>query len=414
MSVRLKLYYLIYLISFNVFSQNLGEITIYNTSNSGLTYNQVNCLEFSDDSTLWIGTQNKLNILENNTEWWSVDANTPGSMLGSNIIKSLEWAENISPPTMFIGTTNGITTTTLDSWEDNYGWSCDPNNGIINTLLYNDKLWAGSTDGLCVEGIGGEGEWLLKNTENGFYSNNITSIKNNNTNTSVAIGTMNGGLVIYENDFQIYYTSNSDILDNTVLDVAFDQNNNIIICTPQAGLGVLTENGSWIWFNTINSTLPSNSLKNVIVDNNNNLWISTLEDGLIYYTNNSFYHYNTENSALPDNIINCLILGPENNLWLGTDNAGLVKITTPNSSKSISFDYNTRVYPTIFNFNINIEILEKTKIQIYNEYGQLIDPEQTLYAGLHTINTENYTKGIYILKLKTTESLKSYKLIKHY
>ena len=264
MFARLKLYYLIYLISLNVFAQNLGEITIYNTSNSGLTYNQVNCLEFSDDSTLWIGTQNKLNILENSTDWWSVDANTTGSMLGSNIIKSLEWTESTSPPTMFIGTTNGITTTTLDSWDDNYGWSCDPNNGIINTLLYNDKLWAGSTDGLCVEGIGGEGEWLLKNTENGFYSNNITSIKNNNTNTSVAIGTMNGGLVIYENDFQIYYTSNSDILDNTVLDVAFDQNNNIIICTPQAGLGVLTENGSWIWFNTINSTLPSNSLKNVI------------------------------------------------------------------------------------------------------------------------------------------------------
>ena len=89
------------------------------------------------------------------------------------------------------------------------------------------------------------------------------------------------------------------------------------------------------------------------------------------------------------------------------DNAGLVKITAPNSSKNTSFDYQTLVYPTIFNFNINIEILEKTKIQIYNEYGQLVDHEQTLYAGLHTINTESYTKGIYILKLKTTDSQKS-------
>ena len=97
MCARLKLYYLIYLISLNVFAQNLGEITIYNTSNSGLTYNQVNCLEFSDDSTLWVGTQNKLNILENSTDWWSVDANTTGSMLGSNIIKSLILGSTLRP-----------------------------------------------------------------------------------------------------------------------------------------------------------------------------------------------------------------------------------------------------------------------------------------------------------------------------
>jgi len=414
MCVRLKLYYLIYLISFNVVAQNLGEITIYNTSNSGLTYNQVNCLEFSDDSTLWIGTQNKLNILENNANWVSFDANAPGSLLGSNVIKSLEWAENASPPTMFIGTTNGISTANVNSWEDNYGWTCDPNNGVINTLLYNVDLWAGSTDGLCVKELGGENDWLLQNTENGFYANNITSIKTNNNNSSIAIGTMNGGLVIYETDFQIYYTSNSDILDNTVFDIAFDQNNNIIICTPQAGLGILTENGSWIWFNTINSNLPSNSLKNVIVDNDNNLWISTLEDGLIYYTNNSFYHYNTKNSDLPDDIINCMLLGPNNNLWLGTDNSGIVKINIQNSSINESSDHHINIYPTVFNLNINIEVLEKTKIQFYNEYGKLIGDEQTLYPGLNSIDTQSYSQGLYIIRLKTNRFHKTYKLIKSY
>lgn len=414
MCIRLTFYYLIYLSGFSLLAQNIGEITIYNTSNSGLTYNQVNCLEFSDDSTLWIGTQNKLNILENSTEWLSMDANAPGSVIGSNTIKSLEWAENASPPTMFIGTTNGISTATVNSWNGDYGWSCDPNNGIINTLLYNTDLWAGSTDGLCVKELGGEDDWLLKNTENGFYSNNITSIKKNNNNSSIAIGTMNGGLVMYENDFQIYYTSNSGILDNTVFDVAFDQNNNIIICTPQAGLGVLTENGSWIWFNTVNSTIPSNSLKNIIVDNNNNLWISTLEDGLIYYTNNSFYHYHTGNSELPDNIINCLIVGPENNLWLGTDNSGVVKINMLNNSVNESFDQHNHVYPTIFHFNLNIEVVEKTKIQIYNESGQLVNKEKTLYAGSHNIDTETYKKGLYVLKLTTIHSQKTYKLIKYH
>ena len=145
----------------------------------------------------------------------------------------------------------------------------------------------------------------------------------------VAIGTMNGGLVTYDQEFNIYYSSNSDILDNTVFDVVFDQNNNIIICTPQAGLGVLTENGSWVWFNTVNSTLPTNSLKNIVVDNNNNLWITTLENGLIHYKDNTFYNYTMANSDLPDNKINFLKFGPNNHLWLGTDAAGLVKINTP-------------------------------------------------------------------------------------
>ena len=123
----------------------------------------------------------------------------------------------------------------------------------------------------------------------------------------IAIGTMNGGLVTYSDDlFNIYYSTNSDILDNSILDVTFDNNNNVIMCTPQAGMGVFTQNGSCIWFNTINSELPTNSLKNVVVDSNNNLWITTLEDGLIQYKNNTFYTYNTENSNLPDNQINTI------------------------------------------------------------------------------------------------------------
>ena len=154
---------------------------------------------------------------------------------------------------MFVGTTNGI----IDYWDAGgpindqspgpgawypaFGASCYPNNGVINCLLYNNGVWAGSTDGLCIQYMGGEGNWLLQNTETGWYSSNITSIQKNPNNNMLAIGTMNGGLVTYDQEFDVYYSSNSDILDNTVFDAVFDQNNNIIICTPQAGLGVLTE-----------------------------------------------------------------------------------------------------------------------------------------------------------------------------
>ena len=188
----------------------------------------------------------------------------------------------------------------------------------ITTLALdnNNQLWAGTTDGLCIENMGAEGSWLIHNTNTKFYSNNITQIKHNPNNNMIAIGTMNGGLVTYSDDlFNIYYSTNSDILDNSILDVTFDNNNNVIMCTPQAGMGVFTQNGSWIWFNTINSELPTNSLKNVVVDSNNNLWITTLEDGLIQYKNNTFYTYNTENSDLPDNQINTISICVDTILW---------------------------------------------------------------------------------------------------
>lgn len=406
-----KAYFLIFLlISLSLSSQELGGITIYNTENSDLAYNQINCLEFGEDGALWIGTQNGLNILETNGSWSYFDTNTPNSQLASNIIHTLEWAQNLSPPTMFIGTNAGISTANTNAWTENYGWTCDPNNSVINSLLYSNTLWSGAVEGLCIEGMGSKGDWLMKNTETGFYSNHITSIKKNANTNLIGIGTMNGGLITFDDTFNIYYSSNSDILDNTVFDLAFDNNNNIIICTPQAGLGVLTENNDWIWLNTINSELPTNSLRNVIVDNNNNLWISTLEDGLVQYSSNSFYHYTYENSNLPDNNINCLIYGPNNNLWLGT-NSGLVKINMSNMEVPESKNRQPKIYPTSFDSKITIECFQKTDVKIFNIEGKLIK-QCSLAVGRNFINTINYRSGFYIIHVTSKNFQKSYKLFK--
>lgn len=400
--------YLISALSTSLFSQNLGVVTTYNSDNSNLCYNQINSLEFSDNGELWIGTQNGISIFNITEDTW---INISNKNLSTSIITALEFNNsNSSLPSMFIGNSQGIDLATWDSgliglqgeniiWDNEYGSACAPNNGIISTLLYDNELWSGTTDGLCIEGFGPEGSWMIQNTSTEFYSNNITSIKKNPNNGMIAIGTMNGGLVTYDGQFNIYYSSNSDILDNSVLDVAFDQNNNIIICSPQAGLGVLTEGGSWIWFNTINSELQSNSLKNVIVDSNNNLWITTLEDGLIHYKNNVFYNYTTENSNLPDNKINCLELGPNNQLWLGTDTSGLVQINIPITNITENKLVNL-VFPTVFDSEIYIELLKPGSIYIYNQYGQLMD-KKLLPPGNNYINTIHYQSGIYFILTET-------------
>ena len=178
---------------------------------------------------------------------------------------------------------------------------------------------------------------------------------------------MNGGLVTYNNEFNIYYSTNSDILDNTILDLSFDQNNNIILCTPQAGLGVLTENGSWIWLNTTNSLLTTNSLRRIVVDNNNDIWIATLEDGLIHYKNNAFYNYTIENSDFPDNKINFLKLGPNQNLWAATETAGLVKINIQASSTSEEISEFCNIWPTVFSSVLNIHLTHPCEVSVFNQ-----------------------------------------------
>mgnify|MGYP001297701647 CR=1 FL=1 len=415
--------YLALIIGLNTIGQNLNDIEIYNTANSGINYNQINSIEFENPNRLWVGTSNGLSIFDLSTNIW-YNFNTsittpPWCCLDNENVTAVEWAEEIN--TMFIGTNNGILGFFSEDGEINYdstnwttsiGSSCSANNNIINSILYDDGIWSGSTDGLCIENLGGEGEWLLQNTQTGFYSNHFKSIIKNPNTDLIAIGTMNGGLITYDGEFNNYYSSNSGILDNSVLDVTFDQNNNIIITTPQAGLGILTENNSWVWLNNLNSNIASNSLKNVTVDINNNLWITTLENGLSHYINNTFYNYNTSNSNLPDNKINCLLFDENNNLWLGTDSSGLIKINNPTMNTINETNSMNNIDATITQELIKIHLNQKATYEILNQNGQLIN-NGILSEGDNVVTISHYSSGFYILKIKNNQSLCIKKLIKN-
>ncbi len=416
------LYYLALFVGLNSFSQNLNDIEIYNTENSDIIFNQINSIEFDNQNRLWAGTANGLSIFDLSTNTW-YNFDEPNSTLtwcceSSVNINTIHWAEAINK--MYIGTNNGIISFDNSNndinyddtnWTTNIGLDCSANSSIINAILYDNGIWSGSTDGLCIEYFGGEGEWLLQNTQTGFYSNHYKSINQNPNTNLIAIGTMNGGLITYDGEFNNYYSSNSGILDNSVFDAVFDQNNNIIITTPQAGLGILTESGSWIWLNTLNSNIPTNSLKNITVDVNNNLWITTLENGLTHYKNNLFYNYNTSNSNLPDNQINCLSFDQDNNLWIGTNSSGLIKINNPTldtPSFTKPFD-NIKISASWDLIEVNLH--EKGQYEILNQNGQLINTG-FFNPGDNKVNTAAFASGLYIFKIKTNESAFVYKILK--
>jgi hypothetical protein len=417
MNFILKLLCLIIISSYDSTGQNLGETTIYNTENSSIIYNEINCLEFDSFGKLWIGTSNGISVFTESTNSWDnfYNQELSDNTLLSNTIQTIESNEE----SLFIGTIDGVIHISSYSgipedaiWNNNYGSSCLTDNNI-RSMLWDQSLWIGTTGGLCIENAGPEGTWLMQNTNTGLYSNNITSIKRNTNNNLIAIGTMNGGLVTYDNGFNIYYSSNSNILDNTIWDLAFDQNNNIILCTPQAGLGVFTENESWVWFNTVNSNIPTNSLKKVVVDINNNLWISSLESGLIQYIDNFFYNYNVSNSDIPDNIITALTIGPNNNLWIGTKTNGIVKININESIKNEDLIKQPHlITSTSFKNNISIQTHIIGTLSIFNKIGKLIYTKK-LKNHNNNINTEFYMPGLYILSIENSNHIQTQKIIKY-
>ena len=403
------------------FGQDISVVDVFNSENSAIIYDDINCLEFDSNNHMWVGTSEGLSIFNyENNEWFNFDSNLsiePWCCVNNLEIMSLEWANEIG--TMFIGTNNGIIsysnssseiTFSEQNWEINIGSECSANNNIINTILYDDRIWAGGTDGLCVQFFQGKEEWSLFNTQTGFYSNNYKSIEKNFNNGMVGIGTMNGGLITYNGEFTNYYSENSGILDNSILDLAFDLNDNIIVTSPQAGLGILTNLGNWIWLNTVNSNIVSNSLKNVIVDGNNSIWITTLQDGISQYYNNNFYNYNTNNSPLIDNEINCLIIDNEENLWLGTKNSGLIKIETFYSSTLEEFTDNYQI-----NFKkdeISINSQSYSNLKIFDISGKLLY-NNYFSAGESKISTLTFKPGFYLVHIKTNNSFVTKKFAKN-
>ena len=150
-------------------------------------------------------------------------------------------------------------------------------------------------------------------------SNHITKIIKHPSNETIFFGTLNGGLITFNNDFMFYNNDNSQLLDNTIKDLYFDENENLIMTTTFAGLGVWSSTNFWTWFNSqTNPSLPFfiNSLDELIIDNENNIWITTMENGLVKYSNNTWTFYNSQNSNLPEDKINCIEFDKINNrIW---------------------------------------------------------------------------------------------------
>jgi len=393
------IYILLFLIpTYFVFGQISWET--YNSNNSPLPYNQVNDITIDLDNNLIIGTEYGLAKFSNNGNWDIFFNEGEEDGLTSNIIKSVHTDLNND---IWACSPDGISIIHTDNnWSYlNTSNSILPSNFTKSILFESDnKTWIGTTGGLAL--IEND-NWTVFNFLGmaDIFSDHITKIIQHPNDGNLIIGTLNGGLINYNGEFVFLNNDNSELLDNTIKDLHFDANENLIMTTTFAGMGVWTNTNSWIWFNSqTNPSLPFfiNSLGDISIDNNGNIWIATMEDGLVKYLNNIWTFYNSENSSLPENEINCITYDNMNNqLWIGTQTSGLVSMNLNNLTISES------KLTSVLNIknphcqtSLIIESTRNVSIEIVNYYGTIVK-KIDLEKGLNNIYMTDVNSGIYFI-----------------
>ena len=148
------------------------------------------------------------------------------------------------------------------------------------------------------------------------------------------VGTLSG-LNIY-NEAKNNFTRISELESIFVQDIFEDSKDLIWVSTYSRGVFQLNpETGEWKNFihNVADtSSLPYNKITTVFEDSQKRLWIATQGGGFCLYnrTDDTFTTYNTTN-GLPNDVVYQIVEDQEHNLWLST-NAGLVRYNSQNGT----------------------------------------------------------------------------------
>ena len=255
-----------------------NNFTNFNSSNSGIPSNQINCLSASSSNDIWIGTPLGLAIFNGST--WNV-FNTSNSDLPNNDVNAITFDQS---GLGWIGTNNGFASFDGINWE------------VFNySSAQFEFLWV---TGLTVD-----------------------------MNNTVWLGSNNYGILSWENNiFTEYIDTQQNFPTGKISAAEVDLNNNVWFGHLSNGI---TRGGvSFYDGNMFTSFFPGSvtiKINNIhIEDLTNNKWISTTEGVIRYDETNNVTNYNIQNSLLSNNNVKGIV-DHENTLWIVTFGSGLNK-----------------------------------------------------------------------------------------
>ncbi|MBN1300525.1 MAG: T9SS type A sorting domain-containing protein [Melioribacteraceae bacterium] len=415
------------LISLNVNAQTWKSFT---TDNSNLPDNMVRSIAIGSDNAVWFATESGLASFKNNV--WEVYTTENG--LSSNKINYVSFLP-FNSDSLWIGTDNGAAILTTDSDDISYTRFINRENDEI----ISDTVTAAELDGLSGNWIGTD-KGLSVITESGIYNfteenglenGEVSSLKTLPDNW-VHVGTAGGGVSRLKYNGVDAVTSASRIIttwsglaSDSVLTIYVTDDTLRWYGTTQ---GVSTHHGentkdinNWWIYNTYTSDIIDNYVRAIVRDKNGNMWFGTKKGLSKLSSDKSTWQSYTEDDGLVGNNVFDIKVDMHNNLWIATDEGVSMfseSATSVNSNEVEDYKIRLTNYPNPFNPSTTIEYIVSNSLQsrfsnlglvaveliVFDILGHKVETlvNSQHLPGIYRIswNAVGQSSGIYFCKLK--------------
>jgi ligand-binding sensor domain-containing protein len=389
----------------------------FNCAGGQLGNDTVSAICINNSNNVWVGT-NKGFSKYNGNQWTKYT--TLNGLVNNEILSIAVETNGVA----WIATDGGVSRFDGVNWQ-NFTTS----NGLADNRVYcimidhNNKKWFGTNSGVSVYN---DTTWSTFDQNNSSLpgATDIIAIAEDKSNIKW-FGTVpfESGLYAYNDTTSQWQTYNSAI-DTTICgddynDIFVDDSNNIWFSTWYGGYMKLdAARQHFKCYNTSNTNggLPDNWINSFAKDDSSNLWIAT-DYGLSEYelTSNTWKLYCHNNVPIMTNSRVLKVAVDNNgNKWVGTCGGGIYEfLLSPVNISNTEIENNYIIYPNPFNENINIDLLLNENahalISIFNSQGAKVYEAYQDYINNVTnrisVNTSNYSEGLYIVRIRTSDKI---------
>lgn len=311
-------------------------------TDSGLSNNIVRCSYEDNNGNIWIGTYDKLNLLNRKEKKLSNYRLQQSDSLyhSNNLILSIEPLDSKMDSVLLVGTETGLclfntVSNQFTQYSNNESENSISNSVVKSVCKVDNQLWLGTDLGLNIFNV------KKRKFQSYYYDfNKSFSISNNVINDiyldakrNLWIATDTGVDKIYLNSNNVllnqFYKNSSIFIEGIVINnFSIHENGDIWIATNQGVFRYDKLNNSYEQFSS--PKILHNKVKDVMCDENGLVWIAT-SGGLNTYDVKSkkisSYVSNIKgNNVLTTNYINSIGQDSKGTIWVGTENKGIFKI----------------------------------------------------------------------------------------